>query len=104
MIVGALKDCGLVDGGSDVKADVYVCRVLGRALEGQEVDAENAERAVRLARQLHSADPWQLDWPLWHFGQTYCHTTSPNCSGCPLAPHCAYAAKKRSETEVAPRH
>jgi endonuclease III len=90
MIVGALKDCGLVSGPSGVKADVYVCRVLGRALEGRETDAESA---VAMARELYPADPWQLDRALWLFGETYCHKTSPNCSGCPLAPHCAYAAQ-----------
>jgi hypothetical protein len=94
MIVGALKDCGLITGASDVKADVYVRRVLGLALEGQEVGLGNAQHAVDLARELYPADPWQLDWALWHFGQTYCHPTSPNCSECPLAPCCAYAAEK----------
>jgi endonuclease III len=102
MIVGALKDCGLVAGPSDVKADVYVCRVLGRALEGAEV--KDAERAVVMARKLYPADPWQLDWALWHFGEAYCHTNSPNCSACPLAPHCAFAAEERSETEVVTPH
>ena len=100
MIVGALKDCGLVTGASDVKGDVYVCRVLGRSLEGLEVDPGNAERAVILARKLYRDDPWQLDWTLWHFGQTYCHKTSPNCSECPLAPYCAYAAEEHSEVKV----
>jgi hypothetical protein len=98
MIVGALKDCGLTAGASDVKGDVYVCRVVGRALNGKE--EKNAERAVAMARKLYPTDPWQLDWALWHFGQTYCHTTSPNCSECPLAPYCAYAAEERSDAEV----
>jgi endonuclease III len=91
MIVGALKDCGLVSGPSDVKADVYVCRVLGRALEGQEVDPKNADRAIALAQQLYPADPWQLDWALWYFGEAHCHLTSPECSTCSLAPCCTYA-------------
>ena len=71
MVVGALRDCGQLTGtASDVKGDVYVCRVLGRAVLGEATDPETA---VRLARQLHSADPWQLDAQLWDVGKSYCH-------------------------------
>jgi endonuclease III len=48
-----------------------------------------------MASKLYPADPWQLDCALWHFGETYCHSTSPNCSECPLGPHCVYAAEER---------
>lgn len=88
MIVGALRDCGQVQGTSDVKADVYVCRVLGRAVIGKPTDPDTA---AGLARQLHPADPWQLDWPLWNVGKSCCEATHPNCLRCYLAPHCAYA-------------
>jgi hypothetical protein len=83
MIVGALRDCGEITGAaSDVKGDVYVCRVLGRAVLGELTDPESA---VRLAARLHPADPWQLDAPLWYVGKTFC-TTIPNCSTCYLLP------------------
>lgn len=89
MIVGALRDCGEITGAaSDVKGDVYVCRVLGRTMLGRPTDPETA---VRLAAQLHPADPWQLDAPLWYIGKTYCYASSPDCSPCYLAPHCAFS-------------
>jgi endonuclease III len=92
MIVGALRDCGEITGAaSDVKGDVYVRRVLGRAVLEETTDPETA---VRLARQLHPADPWQLDAQLWYVGKSYCHADDPNCSQCYLAPHCAYALRR----------
>ena len=88
MVVGALRDCGQIMGvASDVKWDVYVRRVLGRAVWGEPTDPETA---VRLARQLHPTDPWQLDAQLWYIGKNYCKK-APICSQCYLAPHCAYA-------------
>ena len=91
MVVGALRDCGQLTGAtSDVKGDVYVRRVLGRAVLGETTDPETA---VRLAGQLHPTDPWQLDAQLWRVGKDYCRTNVPNCSQCYLAPHCAYALR-----------
>ena len=93
MVVGALRDCGQIMGTtSDVKGDVYVRRVLGRAVWGKEIDPE---KAVALAHQLYPADPWQLDAQLWYIGKTYCRTT-PTCSRCYLAPYCAYALERSS--------
>jgi len=93
MVVGALRDCGQLTGTvSDVKGDVYVCRVLGRAVLGETTDPETG---VRLAKQLHPADPWQLDAQLWDVGKSYCHTHNPSCSQCYLAPDCAYALRQR---------
>jgi endonuclease III len=93
MIVGALRDCGEIKAdASDVKGDIYVRRVLGRALTGDIVDAETA---VKLARELHPADPWQLDAQLWQIGSAYCTAKHPKCGGCYLAPHCIYAASRR---------
>lgn len=89
MIVGALRDCEQIKGASDVKADVYVCRVLGRVVCGNPTDSTTA---AELARQLFPADPWQLDWPLWNLGKSYCHARKPSCSQCFLAPKCAYAS------------
>jgi endonuclease III len=87
MIVGALRDCGQIKGASDVKADVYVCRVLGRALFGETIDPETA---VRLARHMHP-DPWQLDAQLWYIGKSFCEASNPKCSHCYLGTHCAHA-------------
>jgi endonuclease III len=95
MIVGALRDCGQLSGASDVKADVYVCRVLGRAVCG---DQTTPEIALQLARGLCPSDPWQLDWPVWNVGKTHCHANNPDCSLCYLAPHCAYALKAHSQS------
>lgn len=91
MIVGALRDCGEIKGASDVKADVYVCRVLGRAVFGETIDPETA---VRLARQMHP-DPWQLDAQLWYIGRSFCEASNPWCPQCYLATHCAYALGRK---------
>lgn len=91
MIVGALRDCYQVKGEtSDVKADVHVCRVLGRALTGEQTDPKTA---LELARQLHPPDPWLLDAQLWHVGSHYCRK-DPACSQCYLLPVCTYSIKK----------
>lgn len=89
MVVGALRDCRQIpEGASDLKADVHVCRVVGRAVSGEPTDPQTA---AQLARQMH-LDPWLLDWPLWNVGKL-CHARNPNCLQCYLAPHCAYAIK-----------
>jgi hypothetical protein len=96
MIVGALRDSDQIGGvASDVKGDVSVCRVLGRAIIGKPTDAETA---VKLARKLHPADPWQLDYSLWDIGSHWCKT-QPICSKCYLAPHCAYALASHKEND-----
>jgi len=104
MIVGALRDCGQVKGeASDVKGDIYIRRVVGRAVSGKSTDAETA---VQLARQLHPPDPWQLDAPLWRVGRDWCKT-KPMCSKCYLAPCCAYALAGPKESQApggSPRH
>jgi endonuclease III len=98
MIAGALRDCGQISGVGDVKADVHVCRVLGRAVYGDQTDSE---AALQLARQLYPSDPWQLDWPIWELGRTHCHVENPSCSQCYLAPHCAYALRALPRSAVA---
>ncbi|MGO8787680.1 MAG: hypothetical protein ACLQVL_09910 [Terriglobia bacterium] len=91
MIVGALRDCGQIKGdSSDVKADVHLRRVLGRAVDGEEIAAANAAKVTELTRQLNPADPWQLDWPLWNVGKNYCRPTKPDCPKCYLRPYCVY--------------
>lgn len=91
MIVGALRDCGQIEGPGDVKADIHVCRVLGRVVYGKEI---SAPAATELARQLNPSDPWQIDWPLWKVGKDYCRPRSPDCKRCYLAPHCAYNLRR----------
>ncbi|MGO8787698.1 MAG: hypothetical protein ACLQVL_10000 [Terriglobia bacterium] len=94
MIVGALRDCGQIKGDSgDVKADVHLCRVLGRAVDGDEISAANPAKVIELTRQLNPTDPWLLDWPLWNIGNYYCRPTKPKCSECYLHPHCEYYRK-----------
>lgn len=90
MIVGALRDCGQIRGDSgDVKADLHLRRVLGRAVYGEEISGADAAKVIQLTRNL-SADPWQLDLPLWNVGKSYCRPTGPNCPSCYLRPHCVY--------------
>ncbi len=90
MIVGALKDCGQISGKCDVKADVYVCRVLGRVMLG---DNASPGDAIELARELYAPDPWKLDNSLWHVGKACCHASSPTCSECYLRGFCRFASK-----------
>jgi hypothetical protein len=90
MIVGALRDCGQIRGDSgDVKADLHLRRVLGRAVYGEEISGADAAKVIQLTRNLN-ADPWQLDLPLWNVGKSYCRPTRPNCPSCYLRPHCVY--------------
>jgi len=91
MIVGALRDCGEIKGDSgDVKPDVHLRRVLGRAVDGEEISATNPAKVIELTRQLNPTDPWRLDWPLWNIGKYHCRPTSPDCPSCYLRPHCVY--------------
>jgi hypothetical protein len=91
MIVGALRESGQIKGDTgDVKADVHLRRVLGRAVFGREIAVADAPKIVELTRQLYPPDPWKLDWPLWNLGRATCHLTSPKCNECYLQPYCAY--------------
>jgi hypothetical protein len=93
MIVGALRDCGQVVGSSDVKADAYVCRVLGRAVLGAPI---KPPAATELSRELNPEDPWQLDWPLWSIEKHYCSKNAPCCSQCYLERDCVFAQENRT--------
>ena len=88
MIVGALRDIRHIEGTGDVKADVHVCRVLGRIYYGNPVEPN---LATEIARRIHASDPWQLDWPLWTIGTSHCHPTSPHCMNCEAETCCTYA-------------
>jgi endonuclease III len=88
MIVGALRDVGQIQGKGDVKADVHVCRVIGRVFFGEQAKPETA---TELTRQLSPDDPWQVDRTLWKLGSTFCHATTPDCSHCYLSAECMHA-------------
>ncbi|HLH36430.1 MAG TPA: hypothetical protein VKX41_17290 [Alloacidobacterium sp.] len=101
MIVGALRESGQIKGDSgDVKADVHLRRVLGRAVYGHEIGVANAAQIIDLTRELHPTDPWQLDWPLWILGRSNCKATDPNCLECYLRPHCIYDRQHRGTDAV----
>jgi hypothetical protein len=88
MIAGALRDMRYVEGSGDVKADVHVCRVLGRIVTGKNIEPLTA---TELARKINPSDPWQLDWPLWNIGTSLCHRNNPLCSQCKAVKLCSYA-------------
>jgi len=88
MIVGALRDVGQIQGKGDVKADVHVCRVIGRVFFGKQTTPETT---TKLTRQLNSSDPWHFDSTLWTIGSSFCHPKAPDCPKCFLSAQCAYA-------------
>jgi endonuclease III len=87
MTVGALLDEEQVDGAGDVKPDIHLKRVLGRALEGHEFTEVEVIHATRVMRPT---DRWPLDWPTWHIGRNWCHKNGPDCAECPIQSVCAY--------------
>lgn len=94
MILGALHDTKQISPGGDavpldVKADVHVCRVLGRSVYGRETIETPA--ALFLTREMYPERPWLLDGPLWAIGREFCKKSEPLCSECPLNGKCAYA-------------
>jgi endonuclease III len=86
MIVGALIDTGQIRGQGDVKADVHVCRVLGRVFKGRDFSPDEATVA---ARQM-ATNPWLLDYPLWRLGMNTCRPRDPSCGECYLQPTCTF--------------
>lgn len=90
MIVGALKDCKIVSGKGDPKADNRVCRVIGRCVLGEAIDPVNAFDAIRICRELYPEDPWQLDNPIWLLGEKTCTDKNPVCGNCYLHEKCAF--------------
>lgn len=93
MIVGALKDCKIVSGKGDPKADVRVCRVIGRCILGEAIDPVNAFAAIRICREICPSDPWELDGPLWQLGEETCKDGKPDCGNCYLRVKCASFGK-----------
>jgi hypothetical protein len=86
MAVGALIDTGHLKGTGDVKADMNVCRVLGRAVQGRPF---TPAEATRVTRTMYRKNPWRLDAALFQLGRTVCGTR-PQCRRCSLAADCAY--------------
>lgn len=89
MIVGALKDTGQLRQSAELKADIHVCRVLGRITTGS---ALSPDRAEQLARKINPTAPWLLDRPLFVLGTKNgsatnsaagcCRTRAPQCERC----------------------
>lgn len=90
MTAGALFDVGITKGSSDVKADVHVCRVLGRVVTGQSLPPDEA---VNIARMAYPANPWLLDSILFEAGKLHCRPVAPVCGRCVFHPVCAYVRK-----------
>lgn len=59
MAAGGLADTGWIKGRSDVKADVHVCRALGRTLVGGPFEPD---AAVALAREVDPRNPMAARW------------------------------------------
>jgi endonuclease III len=94
MVVGALKDTGQITGKGDVKVDIHVRRVLGRALQGYEFSLQEKNRVIELTRQMHPENPWMLDRPLYLLGKQICEAGVPKCELCFLQQVCAYSNRR----------
>jgi endonuclease III len=88
MIIGALLDTGQIEGRGDVKVDIHVRRVLGRVLRGEEFSVEETGRVIEITREMHPANPWLLDRPLFTLGRQICKAKSPQCASCFLQKEC----------------
>lgn len=90
MAIGALIDTGHLEGTGDVKADMNVCRVLGRAVRGRPFTPAEATHATRV---MYPKNPWRLDAALFQLGRTICGAR-PQCRRCSLADDCAYRRRR----------
>lgn len=91
MVVGALFDTGILSGRADVKADVHVCRVLGRLLMGSSFPFDRPEEAVEATRRMCPENPWLLDRALYMLGKSVCRAKNPRCEECEMSTLCAHA-------------
>jgi hypothetical protein len=89
--VGGLHDCRLVSGGSDVKADLHVKRVVGRVFFGGPINEETVHEVCRL---MHPENPWLLDQGLFWTGSDHCRPTNPDCENCLLSGECAWFSRQ----------
>ena len=94
MVVGALIDTGQIEGKGDVKVDIHVRRVLGRAVQGREFPLQETGRVIDLTREMHPDNPWLLDRPLYLLGKRTCQAKEPKCTSCDLRVECAYYSKQ----------
>ena len=69
----------------DVKPDTHLIRVFRRL---GFFDHDSEKEAVSAARRLNPEFPGALDWPAWRIGNLWCHSTKPDCAGCPLTQDC----------------
>jgi endonuclease III len=90
MVVGALIDTRKLTGKGDVKVDVHVRRVLGRAVRGHEFLLQETGQVIDLTRSMHPANPWLLDRPLFLLGKQVCEAEEPECSSCFLQSACVH--------------
>jgi len=88
MIVLGLVGAGVVKGSSNVKADMHVKKVLGRAILGGEIDRD--VDAIKLAQHIYPENPGDIDLPLFDIGKRFCKPTQPLCLECPLTSICKY--------------
>ena len=95
MTVGALYDTGHISGIGDVKADIHIRRVLGRALIGE---VFSPDKATEITREMNSDNPWLLDRPLYLIGKNYCSATNPKCNKCYLHDECAFRNKNQTKS------
>lgn len=91
MTAGGLMDTGWIKGRGDVKADIHVCRVIGRIFLGEVAP----DTAVQLALSIYPKNPWRLDGPLFRVGKDRCWANEPGCPECSLKRHCSYARANR---------
>ncbi len=96
MVVGALNDTGQITGKGDVKVDIHVRRVLGRALRGLEFSLQETGKVKELTRQMHPDNPWLLDRPLYWLGKQICEAGAPKCNSCFLQSVCVYYSRRRN--------
>lgn len=94
MCVLGLLEAGLVRGDGDVKADVHVMRVLGRATRGAAFQDGETDQVQRTLAVLMPEGKWRLDLPLWTVGRKYCAPSEPACPECPLVGMCAHASRR----------
>ena len=83
--------------------DTNVRRVLARLVAGQPAPRSTPSAAERrMAESLLPAEPavaarWSV--AVMELGALVCTATSPRCTGCPVARHCAWLAAGRPEAE-----
>lgn len=90
MRVGALMDSKLIEGQGDLKVDVNVMRVLGRAWKGSAYESSQTSEVTDLTRKMYPSNPWLLDQPLYSLGKWTCKKADPDCSSCFLRMDCLF--------------